>query len=67
MESPTSRRPLRSPHHIAEAISLRGMVANVKRVNGFNAKIAVFLTTPSGQCGAHMCSRSSRFSAYGRR
>ena len=35
--------PVRFRHHIQKAISLRGLSDQVKRADGFNAKIAVFL------------------------
>src|ERR1700691_5343854 len=34
--------------HIAQAISIRGLRSDVKRANGVNAKIAVFLTNVVG-------------------
>lgn len=41
-------KPVKARHHIAQAISLRGLAADVKRANGLNAKIAVFLTNLVG-------------------
>jgi hypothetical protein len=41
-------RPVKSHHLIGQAISLRGLRANMQRVNGANAKIAVFLTNIVG-------------------
>src|SRR5579862_253105 len=41
-------RPVKTRHHIGQAISIRGLQADVKRVNGINAKIAVFLTNIVG-------------------
>jgi hypothetical protein len=41
-------RPVKAFHHISQAISLRGLSADVKRANGINAKIAVFLTNLVG-------------------
>ena len=41
-------RPVKARHHIAEAISIRGLRAEVARANGVNAKIAVFLTNVVG-------------------
>ena len=41
-------KPVKARHHIAQAISLRGLAADVKKANGFNAKIAVFLTNLVG-------------------
>ena len=41
-------RPVKTRRHIGQAISLRGLRSEVKRANGFNAKIAVFLTNIVG-------------------
>jgi hypothetical protein len=41
-------RPVKTHRHIGQAISLRGLRSDVKRANGFNAKIAVFLTNIVG-------------------
>jgi len=41
-------RPVATHHHIAQAISIRGLRAEVKRADGVNAKIAVFLTNIVG-------------------
>jgi hypothetical protein len=41
-------RPVKAHHHIQEAISVRGLRAEVGRVDGVNAKIAVFLTNLVG-------------------
>ncbi len=41
-------RPVKTFHHISQAISLRGLASDVKRANGINAKIAVFLTNIVG-------------------
>ena len=41
-------RPVKAHHHIGEAISIRGLRADVARADGFNAKIAVFLTNLVG-------------------
>jgi hypothetical protein len=41
-------RPVKARHHISEAISIRGVRAEVTRANGVNAKIAVFLTNVVG-------------------
>jgi hypothetical protein len=40
--------PIKARLHIGSAISLRGLRSEVKRVNGINAKIAVFLTNIVG-------------------
>ena len=40
--------PVKIHHHIGQAISLRGLRAEVKRADGINAKIAVFLTNIVG-------------------
>jgi hypothetical protein len=41
-------RPIKVHHHIGQAISVRGITNRVKRVDGINAKIAVFLTNIVG-------------------
>src|SRR6202167_6825317 len=41
-------RPVSTYRHIARAISIRGLRDDVKRANGINAKIAVFLTNIVG-------------------
>jgi hypothetical protein len=41
-------RPVKTHHHIAQAISIRGLRAEVTRADGLNAKIAVFLTNIVG-------------------
>src|SRR5580704_10877239 len=41
-------RPVKTRHHIGQAISIRGLRAEVARANGVNAKIAVFLTNIVG-------------------
>jgi hypothetical protein len=41
-------RPVKNWHHISQAISIRGLADDVKRANGLNAKIAVFLTNIVG-------------------
>ena len=41
-------RPVKTRHHMGQAISLRGLRSEVTRANGFNAKIAVFLTNIVG-------------------
>src|SRR3984957_1255564 len=41
-------RPVKTRHHIGQAISIRGITDRVKRVDGINAKIAVFLTNIVG-------------------
>ena len=43
-----SEHPSKVHHHIAQAVSLRGLKAEVGKVNGFNAKIAVILTRGVG-------------------
>ena len=40
--------PVKTRHHIAQAISIRGLRAEVQRADGVNAKIAVFLTNIVG-------------------
>jgi hypothetical protein len=41
-------RPVKTHRHIGQAISLRGLRADVERADGINAKIAVFLTNIVG-------------------
>jgi len=41
-------KPVKARHHIKQAISLRGLAAEVKVADGINAKIAVFLTNIVG-------------------
>ena len=40
--------PVKTRHHIKNTISLRGLSEQVKRADGINAKIAVFLTNIVG-------------------
>jgi hypothetical protein len=40
--------PVKTRRHIGQAISVRGLRADVKRADGINAKIAVFLTNIVG-------------------
>jgi hypothetical protein len=40
--------PVKTHHHIGQAISIRGLRAEVARADGINAKIAVFLTNIVG-------------------
>jgi hypothetical protein len=42
------RMPVKAHHLIDEAISIRGLRGDIKRANGLNAKIAVFLTNIVG-------------------
>lgn len=41
-------KPVKTRHHVGQAISLRGLKAEVQRADGINAKIAVFLTNIVG-------------------
>ena len=41
-------KPVKTRHHIGQAISVRGLRADVKKADGVNAKIAVFLTNIVG-------------------
>ena len=41
-------KPVKTHHHTSQAISIRGLGDQVKRVDGLNAKIAVFLTNIVG-------------------
>ena len=47
MDNPISK-PVKTRHHIGQAISVRGLRAEVARADGVNAKIAVFLTNIVG-------------------
>ena len=42
------QQPVKTRHHIGQAISVRGLRAEVTRADGINAKIAVFLTNIVG-------------------
>jgi len=48
MPSSQIDKPVKTRHHIGEAISIRGLRAQVTKVDGVNAKIAVFLTNIVG-------------------
>jgi hypothetical protein len=41
-------RPVKTRHHIGQAISIHGLRDDVRRADGVNAKIAVFLTNIVG-------------------
>jgi hypothetical protein len=41
-------KPVKTRRHIGQAISVRGLLAEVTRADGLNAKIAVFLTNIVG-------------------
>ena len=41
-------KPVKTRRHIGQAISIRGLLADVTRADGFNAKVAVFLTNIVG-------------------
>jgi len=41
-------KPVKTRHHFGQAISVRGLRAEITRADGFNAKIAVFLTNIVG-------------------
>ena len=43
-----TERPVKVHHRIGQAISIRGITDRVKRADGINAKIAVFLTNLVG-------------------
>jgi hypothetical protein len=47
IDNPISK-PVKTRHHIGQAISVRGLRAEVTRADGLNAKIAVFLTNIVG-------------------
>jgi hypothetical protein len=42
------QKPVKTRHHFAQAISVRGLRAEIQRADGLNAKIAVFLTNIVG-------------------
>ena len=42
------RGPVKTRHHVARVVSLRGLGKEVKQVKGFNAKVAVLLTRGVG-------------------
>jgi hypothetical protein len=44
----TANGPVKTRHHIARVVSLRGLSAEVREVKGFNAKLAVALTRGVG-------------------
>jgi hypothetical protein len=48
METPILRPPVKTRRHIGQAISVRGLLVEVRRADGINAKIAVFLTNIVG-------------------
>jgi hypothetical protein len=48
MSSSQVDKPVKTRHHIGQAISIRGLRAEVTKVDGVNAKIAVFLTNIVG-------------------
>jgi hypothetical protein len=48
MFMPTQSVPIKTRHHLAHVISLRGLPGEVKAVKGFNAKLAVILTRGVG-------------------
>ncbi len=45
---PQIANPVKTRHHIGQAISVRGLRTEIQRANGLNAKIAVFLTNIVG-------------------
>ena len=48
IDNPILRPPVKTHRHIGQAISIRGLRLEVKRAEGVNAKIAVFLTNIVG-------------------
>ncbi len=48
IENPILMPPVKTRRHIRQAISIRGVLGDVRRANGVNAKIAVFLTNIVG-------------------
>ena len=41
-------KPVTTRHHLAQAVSIKGLKADMQKVDGFNAKIAVFVTNIVG-------------------
>ena len=48
IENPILMPPVKTRRHIGQAISIRGVLIDVRRADGVNAKIAVFLTNIVG-------------------
>jgi len=48
MTEPATRGPVKTSHHIAHVVSLRGLGKEIKGVEGFNAKVAILLTRGVG-------------------
>ena len=48
IDKPILRPPVKTHRHIGQAISIRGLRQEVRRAEGVNAKIAVFLTNIVG-------------------
>src|SRR5271155_6205949 len=48
IENPILMPPVKTRRHIGQAISIRGVMTDVRRADGVNAKIAVFLTNIVG-------------------
>ena len=48
IENPILMPPVKTRRHIGQAISVRGILMDVRRADGVNAKIAVFLTNIVG-------------------
>jgi hypothetical protein len=48
IEKPILMPPVKTRRHIGQAISIRGVLTDVRRADGVNAKIAVFLTNIVG-------------------
>ena len=48
IENPILMPPVKTRRHIRQAISIRGVLKDVRRADGVNAKIAVFLTNIVG-------------------
>ena len=41
-------KPVKTQHHLGQAVSLKGLKADMQKVDGLNAKIAVFVTNIVG-------------------
>jgi hypothetical protein len=48
IENPILMPPVKTRRHIGQAISIRGVLIDVRKADGVNAKIAVFLTNIVG-------------------
>jgi len=58
-------KPVKTRRHIGQAISLRGLRSEIKRVDGVNAKIAVFLTNIVGSMWCNCRLQPPGYPGYG--